>query len=82
MSKPFEDCNKHMGSVDLFDQFVSTYRVRIRSKRWWWFFFAWAVNVSMENAWNLFRTVKKQKNWYGRVPKRGRHDNSGIFWKK
>ena len=82
MLKPFEDYNKHIGGVDLFDQFVSTYRVRIRSKRWWWPFFAWAVNVSMENAWNLFRTVKKQKNWYGRVPKRGFHDNSGIFWKK
>ena len=61
MSKPFEDCNKQMSGVDLFDQFVSTYRVRIRSKKWWWPFFAWAVNASMANAWNLSRTVQKQK---------------------
>ena len=40
---------------------MSTYRVRIRSKKWWWPFFTWAVNASMENAWNLFRTVQKQK---------------------
>ena len=61
MPKPFEDCNKQMGGVDLFDQFVSTYRVCIRSKKWWWPFFAWAVNASMANTWNLFHTVQKQK---------------------
>ena len=49
-----------MSGVDLFDQFVSTYWVRIRSKKWWWSFFAWAANVSMANAWNLFRTLQKQ----------------------
>ena len=37
------------------------YRVRIRSKKWWWLFFAWAVNALIANAWNLFRTVQKQK---------------------
>ena len=61
MPKPFEDYNKQMGGFDLFNQFVSTYIVRIRSKKWWWSFFAWAVNVSMANAWNFFRTVQKQK---------------------
>ena len=59
--KPFEDYNKQMGGVDLFDQFVSIYTVRIRSKKWWWPFFAWVVNASMANVWNLFRTVQKQK---------------------
>ena len=33
MPKPFEDYNKKMGSDDLFNQFVSTYRVLIRSKK-------------------------------------------------
>ena len=61
MPKPFEDCNKQMGVVDLFDQFVSTYRVYIKSKKWWWTFLAWAKNTSMANARNLFRTVQKQK---------------------
>ena len=50
-----------MGGADLFNQFVSTFRVHIRSKKWWWPFFAWAVNASMVNACNLFRTVQKQK---------------------
>ena len=61
MPKHFKDCNKQIGSVDLFDQFVSTYIVRIRSKKWWCPFFAWAVNACLANAWNLFRTVQKQK---------------------
>ena len=50
-----------MGGVDLFVQFVSKYRVRIRSKKWWWPFFAWTVNASMANTWNFFRTVQNQK---------------------
>ena len=61
MLKPFEDYNKQMGGVDLFDQFVSTYRVCIRSKKRWWPFFAWAVNTSVANAWNLFHTIQKEK---------------------
>ena len=59
--KPFEDYNKQIGGVDLFDQFVSTYIVRIRSKKWRWPFFAWVANASMANAWNLFCTVQKPK---------------------
>ena len=34
MPNPFKEYNTNMGSVDLFDQFVSTYRVRINSKKW------------------------------------------------
>ena len=61
MPKGFEGYNKQMGGADLFDQFVSTFRVRIRSKKWWWSFLAWVVNALIANAWNLFRTVQKQK---------------------
>ena len=50
-----------MCGVDRFDQFVSTYRVRIRSKKLWWPFFARAVNTSMANAWKFFRSVPKHK---------------------
>ena len=59
MPKLFEDYNKHMGDVVLFDQFVSTYRVCIRSKKWWWAFFTLAANASMANALNIFCTVQK-----------------------
>ena len=82
MSKPFEDCNKQMGGVNLFDQFVSTYRVRIRSKKWRWPFFAWAVNASMTNAWNLFHTVQKQKIGMLKFQREVVIGNSDIFWKK
>ena len=34
MPNPFKEYNTNMGSVDLFDQFVSTCRVRIHSKKW------------------------------------------------
>ena len=62
MLKPFvEDNTNEMVCVDQFDQFVSTYKVCIRSKKLWWPFFAWAVNASMSNAWNHSRTVQKQK---------------------
>ena len=61
MLEHFEDYKKQTGGVDLFHQFVSTYTVHIRSKKWWWPFFAWVVNASVANAWNLFHTVQKQK---------------------
>ena len=50
-----------MGGVYLFDQFVSTNRVGIRSKKWCWPFFVWVVNAYMANAWNLFCPVQKLK---------------------
>ena len=61
MWKYFEDYNKQMGGLDLFDQLVSTYRVCIRSKKCCWPSFQWAVNASLANVWNLFRTVQMQK---------------------
>ena len=36
---------------------MSTYRVRIRSKKWWWPFFAWSINVTVMNAWRLFHKI-------------------------
>ena len=54
----------------------------IRSKKWCWPSFACAVNASMTNEWNFFRTVQKQEKLYVRAPKRGCHNNSGNFWKK
>ena len=82
MPKPFKGYKKQMGGVDLFNQFVSTYRVRIRSKKWWWPFFVWTVNASMADSLNFFLHCKAAKSCYVRVPKRGCHDNSGIFWEK
>ena len=51
--------NKYMGGVDLFDQSVSSYRIRIRSKKWWWPIFAWSVNAQTVCAWRLYRRTKE-----------------------
>ena len=50
MPKPFKVYNAQMGGVDLFDQFVANYRVRIWSKKWWWPFFALTLNASVVNV--------------------------------
>ena len=42
--------NKRMGGIDLFDQQVGAYRIRIRSKKWWWALFAWSLNAQVVNA--------------------------------
>ena len=51
MSNPFKEYNANIGSVDLFDQFVSTYCVRICSKKWWWPFFAWSISATAVTTW-------------------------------
>ena len=53
----FEEYNANMGGFDLFDQFVSFYRVRICSKKWWWSFFTWSINGTVVTAWRLFRKI-------------------------
>lgn len=47
--------NKNMGGVDRMDQNVSTYRIGIRSKKWWWPLFAYCLDVTMANAWQLHK---------------------------
>ncbi|KAK3881154.1 hypothetical protein Pcinc_014380 [Petrolisthes cinctipes] len=49
--------NQNMGGVDIFDQQVSAYRIRMRSKKWWWPIFAWSVNAQVINAWQLYRKL-------------------------
>ena len=50
--------NRNMGGVDLFDQFVANYRIRIRSKKWWWPFFSWSVDACVINAWIMYKSIK------------------------
>ena len=49
--------NKHMGGVDLADNMVANYRIGIRGKNWWWPIFSNYVDVSIINAWKLWRVV-------------------------
>ncbi|CAI5663486.1 unnamed protein product [Oreochromis niloticus] len=59
--KCIQDYNTHMGGVDLHDQFVSRYRVNIRSKKWWWPCFSWALNSAMVNSWCYYRSWKSRE---------------------
>ena len=47
--------NSNMGGVDRLDQNVGTYRISIRSKKWWWPVSAFLPDVSINNAWLLYR---------------------------
>ena len=57
MPNPFKEYNADIGAIDLFDQFMSTYRVRIGSKKWWWRFFVWSTNATVVNGWRLFHKI-------------------------
>lgn len=50
-----DNYNKHMGGVDLMDNFVAAYRIRVRGKKWWWPIFVNFVDVAVVNAWLLRR---------------------------
>ena len=43
MPKPFKVYGSQIGGIDLFDQFVANYRVRVCSKKWWLAIFPMAV---------------------------------------
>ena len=52
--------NRCMEEVDLFDQFVANYHIRIKSEKWWWTFFSWSIGACIVNSWILFKSVKNQ----------------------
>ena len=47
--------NCHMGGVDLTEEFVNQYRIRIRNRRWYFCIFTWLMDLLMTNSWLLFR---------------------------
>lgn len=47
--------NRNMGGTDLMNQNVNAYRIGIRGKKWWWSIFTWLLDVSLQNAWLLYR---------------------------
>lgn len=56
--------NKFMGGVDRMDQNIDNYRVGIRSKKWWWPMFAFCLDVSIHNGWQLYRRGPGKKMDY------------------
>lgn len=57
----FSSYNKSMGGVDKVDQFVASYRSRMRQKKWWWPIFLYFLDVCVVNAWLLYRTQTTEK---------------------
>ena len=44
-----------MCAVDRMDQNIDNYRMGVHSKKWWWPVFAFAVDASLHNTWQLYR---------------------------
>ena len=53
--------NKHMGGVDLLDSLLGLYRCKIRSKKWYHRIFFHLTDLSVVNAWLLYKRVCKTK---------------------
>ena len=51
-----------MGAVDLKDQGVANLRVGVRMKMWWWPLFSLLLNVSVHNAWQVYRPVASARS--------------------
>ena len=53
--------NKNMGGTDQMDNNVATYKISMRGKKWWHSLFTWLFDVSMSNAWMIFRHRQHSK---------------------
>lgn len=51
--------NRHMGGVDLLDSVMGIYKIRLRSKRWPMRLFYHYLDLTMANAWLLYKRVTK-----------------------
>ncbi|XP_060858925.1 piggyBac transposable element-derived protein 3-like isoform X1 [Metopolophium dirhodum] len=58
--KIIEVYNKHMGGVDLMDSMIGRYRIIMRSKKWYMKIFYHLVDMSIVNAWILYKKVTKK----------------------
>lgn len=54
--------NQYMGGVDRLDENISKYRIGIRGKKWYWQMLAFPINVSVNNAWILYRLTTMGKD--------------------
>ena len=52
--------NKFMRGVDSIDQWVASYRTRLRQKKWWWPIFIYFFDVKIVNSWIL---LCEMQNW-------------------
>jgi hypothetical protein len=53
--------NKHMGGVDLLDSIMGRNKIKIRSKKWYFRLFYHLLDMSIVNAWLLYKSVETGK---------------------
>ena len=58
--KMIRSYDKGMGGVDLMDRLLSSYRPKIRGKKWYWPLFANYLNLTVVAAWRLHCEVAEQ----------------------
>ena len=54
--------NSTMGGVDRTDQNIGKYRTVIRCKKWWWPLFSYCLDLSVQQAWHLYRSTNAAKD--------------------
>lgn len=50
-----KEYNSNMGGVDLLDQSEKNYAITTRVRKWYWTIYMWFLNISMVQAWRLYR---------------------------
>ncbi|KRX84592.1 PiggyBac transposable element-derived protein 3 [Trichinella sp. T6] len=58
--KIIQQYNKYMG--DVMDKVLSSYRPKLRSKKWWWNLFSQALNMAVVAAWKLHMELHTATN--------------------
>ena len=53
--------NKGMGGVDHLDQNISSYMIGHHSKKWWWPVFGFCLDLSVNNAYQLYPQQKRSR---------------------
>lgn len=51
--------NRHMGGVDLLNQAINCYRIRVRIRKWYWKIFTWMIDLACTNAY--FQSTMRKK---------------------
>ena len=54
----FAHYNKHMGGVDIFNQSIAAYRIKIRSRKWYYSLFSWIFNALLVNSWRFYQDTR------------------------
>ena len=51
----------YIGGVDHMDQNILIYMINLRAKKWWWPHFRFAVDVAVNNAYQIYRQFQSRQ---------------------